>query len=143
MDLFEAGYLGLFLVSFLSATIIPLSSEGVLILMLTQNYSPLACLIIATTGNSLGSFTNLLIGYLGNPLWLKRFGMNEKRLLKFQSRVQKYGFWLGLISWIPIIGDPMTIALGFFRVPILKVSLLIVLGKLVRYAVLIWMVMNA
>lgn len=138
MDLFEAGYIGLFLASFLSATIIPLSSEGILILMLYQGFNPIGCLAVATTGNSLGSFTNLLIGRLGNPLWLKRFGMSEKRLIKFQDKIQKYGFWLGLISWIPLIGDPLTIALGFFRVSLWKVMVLVVLGKLVRYLLIIY-----
>lgn len=137
MDLFEISYTGLFLASFLSATIIPLSSEGILILMLFQGFSPLNCLWLATLGNSLGSLTNLGIGRLGDPLWLKRFGMTEKRLLSFQDKVQRYGFWLGLISWVPIIGDPMTIALGFFRVSFWKVSVLIVFGKLTRYAILI------
>jgi membrane protein YqaA with SNARE-associated domain len=74
---------------------------------------------------------------LGNPLWFKRFGVKEEKLISFELRIQKYGYWLAFFSWLPFIGDPMTIALGFFRVPFWKVTFLIVLGKFLRYLVLI------
>lgn len=137
MDLFEAGYTGLFVVSFLSATILPLSSEGILLLMLGLGYNPLICLIIASSGNILGGSTNYLLGRLGNPLWLKKFGMTEARLLKFETQIQKYGFWTAFLSWVPFIGDPLIVALGFFRTSFVPVFICMSLGKIVRYLVLI------
>lgn len=137
MDFISLGYLGLFLAAFLSATIIPFTSEGILLLLLSQDYDPWLCLVLATIGNSLGGITNYFIGLLGNPLWLKRFGVNEKKLFGFEKRVQKHAYWLAFFSWVPFIGDPLTIALGFFRVPFWKVTFLIVLGKFLRYLVLV------
>lgn len=137
MDYISLGYIGLFLAGFLSATIIPMNSEFVLLALLSQDYDPWMCLSIATIGNSLGGLTNYLLGRLGNPLWFKRFGVSEERLLSFETRIQKYGFWLAFFSWVPFIGDPLTVALGFFRVPFGKVTFLIVLGKLIRYLVLV------
>jgi len=137
MDLISLGYLGLFLAAFLSATIIPFTSEGILLLLLSQNYDPWLCLTLATIGNSLGGLTNYVIGLFGNPLWLKRFGVSEKKLFSFETRVQKYGYWLAFFSWVPFIGDPLTIALGFFRVRFCRVCFLLVFGKFLRYLVLI------
>jgi membrane protein YqaA with SNARE-associated domain len=137
MDFISLGYLGLFFAGFLSATIIPMNSEIVLLALLSQDFDPWTCLLIATIGNSLGGITNYFLGKLGNPLWFKRFGVKEDKLLTFKNRVQKYGYWLAFFSWVPIVGDPMTIALGFFRVNFWKVTVLIILGKLLRYLVLI------
>lgn len=137
MDFISLGYIGLFLAGFLSATILPMNSEFVLLALLSQKFDPLTCLIIATFGNSLGGLTNYFLGKLGNPLWFKRLGVKEEKLLSFEQRIQKYGYWLAFFSWVPIIGDPMTIALGFFRVPFWKVTFLIVVGKFLRYLVLV------
>lgn len=137
MDFISLGYIGLFLAGFLSATILPMNSEFILLALLSQDFDPWTCLLIATIGNSMGGLTNYFLGKLGNPLWFKRFGVKEKKLLSFEQRIQKYGYWLAFFSWVPIIGDPMTIALGFFRVSFWKTTFLIVLGKLLRYLVLV------
>jgi membrane protein YqaA with SNARE-associated domain len=137
MDLISLGYFGLFLAAFLSATILPMSSEGILLLMLTQNFDPWMCLLIATVGNSLGGLTNYGIGMLGDPKWFGRFGVKEDKLLRFEKKIQRYGYWLAFLSWVPFVGDPLTIALGFFRVPFKKVLTLMILGKFMRYFVLI------
>ena len=137
MDFFSLGYFGLFFASFLSATIVPFTSEGILLLFLGAAYNPILCLFCATVGNSLGGITNYIIGSFGNPLWLKRFGINENKLASFEKRIQKFGFWLAFFSWVPIIGDPMTIALGFFKVPFWKVLILLILGKFLRYFILV------
>lgn len=136
MDYISLGYFGLFAASFLSATILPMSSEGILLLMLSSNYDPLTCLIIATAGNSLGGITNYGIGILGNPNWLKRLGVNEEKLYSFEARIKRHGYFLAFLSWVPFIGDPLTIALGFFRVPFWRVLFFLVLGKFLRYLAL-------
>jgi membrane protein YqaA with SNARE-associated domain len=136
MDFISIGYSGLFFAGFLSATILPMNSEAVILLMLSQDYDPWACILVATIGNSLGGITNYFLGLLGNPKWLKRIGITEEKILSFEVRVQKYGYWLAFFSWVPFIGDPMTVALGFFRVSFWRVALLIILGKFLRYLVL-------
>jgi membrane protein YqaA with SNARE-associated domain len=131
--LFSAGYTGLFVSSFLSATILPFSSEGILLLLLKSDFNPILCLLFATIGNSLGGLTNYTIGSFGNPLWLKKVGVTEAKILSFETKVQRYGVWLAFFSWIPIIGDPLSIALGFFKTSFWKFTFLMVLGKFIRY----------
>jgi membrane protein YqaA with SNARE-associated domain len=133
MDLITIGFTGLFIVTFLSATILPLSSELFLVLMLSKGYDPVTCLIVATVGNSLGGLTNYGIGRLGNPKWLKKTGLTDEKIEKYNGLVSKYGSWLALISWVPIIGDPLVICLGYFRVSFLKILFLVVIGKFLRY----------
>ncbi len=136
MDVISIGFGGLFLAGFLSATILPMNSEAVILLMLSQHFDPWTCVLVATIGNSLGGLTNYFLGLLGNPKWLKRIGITEKKILTFEVRVQKYGYWLAFFSWVPFIGDPMTVALGFFRVSFWRVTFLVILGKFLRYLVL-------
>lgn len=133
MDYFSIGFTGLFLITFLSATILPFSSELFLLLMLSKGFEPSTCLIIATTGNSLGGITNYGIGRLGNLKWLKRTGVSEDKLETYCFTIQKYGSWLAFLSWIPIIGDPLVIALGYFRVSFIRVFILLIAGKFLRY----------
>ena len=136
MDFISIGYSGLFFAGFLSATILPMNSEAVILLMLSQDFDPWTCILVATIGNSLGGLTNYFLGLLGNPKWLKRIGITEEKILSFEGRVQKYGYWLAFFSWVPFIGDPMTVALGFFRVSFWRVTFLVILGKFLRYLVL-------
>lgn len=133
MELFTIGFTGLFFLTFLSATILPIASEAFLILMLSQGFDPITCLFVATIGNSIGGITNYGIGRLGNPKWTKRMGVSENKLEKYNASVLKYGSWLALLSWIPIIGDPLVIGLGYFRVSFSKVSILLIIGKFGRY----------
>jgi len=137
MELFSIGFIGLFLASFLSATILPMSSEGILLLMLSQQYDPLSCLIIATIGNSLGGLTNYALGMFGNALWFKRFRIKEEKLMTFQKRIQKNGYLIAFFSWVPFIGDPLTVALGFFKVRFIPVLIFIIFGKFLRYLVFV------
>jgi membrane protein YqaA with SNARE-associated domain len=139
MDWVSLGYVGLFLSGFLSATILPMNSEAVLLVLLAKNFDPYFCLLVATVGNTLGGYTNYWLGILGNPIWFKRFGIQEDKLKSFENKVQRYGYWLAFFSWVPFIGDPLAIALGFFRVSLWRVALLILLGKFLRYlALVVW-----
>ena len=133
MDYISLGFLGLFILTFLSATVLPLSSEFFIYLMFANEYDPTICIVIATIGNSLGGFTNYGLGRLGNLNWLKKVGMNQEKIEKHSIRIQKYGSWLAFFSWVPFIGDPLLVALGYFRSPFLKVAILTVIGKFLRY----------
>jgi membrane protein YqaA with SNARE-associated domain len=137
MNFFELGYIGLFAVCFLAATILPLSSEGVLLAFLFGGYDPFLSLLIASLGNIMGGSTNYWLGRIGNPGWLKTLGMNEQKILNFENRIQHYGYWSALLSWLPIIGDPILVALGFFRANWWRVFALMSLGKIARYSILI------
>jgi membrane protein YqaA with SNARE-associated domain len=139
MDYFELGYFGLFAIAFLAATIIPLTSEGVLFLFLMNGYDPLICLFVASFGNILGGLTNYLLGYLvpTNKL-LERFKKSKNYFLIHQ-KATKHGYWLAVFGWVPIIGDPLLLLLGALRVSFLPFILLMSIGKVLRYYIIIFL----
>ena len=133
----EAGYIGLFISAFFAATILPVASEAFLLGMLAYHYDPLICLVVAATGNTLGAMLNYYIGYLGNPIWLKKIGVSREKIEQWKERVQKYGIWLALFSWLPLVGDLIGVALGFFRSPKHVTFVFFAIGKLIRYSIVI------
>lgn len=140
MSFFELGYFGIFLACFISATIVPFTSEGVLLLFILSGYDPLYSLLIATAGNALGSVTNYLLGLLGNPDRIKQRFKNPDRFSRLSDAVQTYGYWLSALTWVPFIGDPLAIALGFFRVNFWYFLILMTLSKFLRYLVVIYFI---
>lgn len=134
---FELGYLALFLVCFLAATVLPFSSEVFFGLMLASTFDPLLSLIAASLGNWLGGMSSYALGHLGKTDLLSRwFRIPKAKVLSLESRVQRYGAWSALLCWAPVIGDPIAVALGFFRVRMLPVATLMLVGKTARYAVI-------
>jgi membrane protein YqaA with SNARE-associated domain len=129
-------YLSLFASCFLSATILPFASELGLAAAIASGYDPVISVIVATIGNSLGGLTNYYLGKFGKFLWLKKSEAAEKRQNKLNQYVTKYGSLCALLSWVPIIGDPLLVILGFMRVKLLPVAIYMVLGKLIRYMVI-------
>ena len=136
MALESLGLIGLFLATFLAATILPFSSEAILLFFLSKNVDPILCLTIATLGNSLGGLTNYVLGRLGNPLWLTYIGVKQDKILKREKWAIKYGSFLAFFSWTPFIGDPLLVVLGYFRSKPLPTLLWMTTGKLLRYLVL-------
>lgn len=138
MSYFELGYIGLFAACFLSATIIPFASEGVFLLFILNGFDPYITLIVATIGNSTGGLTNYGIGLLGREEKIRRLMKKPERFDQFSRWIKKYGAWLGLLSWTPILGDPLTIMLGFFRVSFLPTLILLIIGKFARYFIILY-----
>lgn len=137
MDYISLGLIGLFSIGFLSATILPLASEGVLIAFLYHGFNPVSCFFVISIGNTLGSFTNYLLGYYASNSFRSR-KKDPHKYMRFKTNVQKYGVWLGLLSWVPILGDPLTIAMGYFKVRFVPMASLIFIGKSLRYGVIIY-----
>jgi membrane protein YqaA with SNARE-associated domain len=133
----ELGYFGLFVAAFLAATILPLSSEVVLTILLLNGLSPVALIAIATVGNVLGSLTNYALGFWASleaiRKWLK---MSEEEFVRAEQRFVKYGYFCLCFAWVPIIGDPITVIAGFLRIRLLWFVLLVSAGKLLRYIVI-------
>lgn len=137
---FEYGYWALFLAAFLAATILPFSSDVMVGGMALAGFDPTLILLSAGTGNILGGITTYGLGRLGNPDWLKKlFRVTEEKLRRYEERIRKYGSWMALLSWVPFAGDIIVLALGFFRVPFWPVFWLMSIGKMGRYAVIIWL----
>ena len=130
------SYAGLLLMSFLAATVLPLSSEALLLLMLGGEFDPTWTIAVASVGNIAGGCTNYGIGRLGNPTWLRRLQVSESRLESLETLVRDYGAWAAWLGWVPFIGDPILVALGFFRARWWTVFAAMALGKVGRYLVL-------
>lgn len=138
MDFFSSlGLLGMFLSAFLAATVLPLSSEIVLGLLLAGGYAPLPVVGVATIGNVLGSQVNYWIGLVGTGWLIQKVSrVSEDDIQKARNRFQSWGTASLLLAWVPVIGDPMTVAAGMLRVNIWVFLCLVTLGKLGRYLVL-------
>ena len=131
------AYSVLFFGSFAAATLLPLPSEAILIGSYEAGLNIALCLIVATCGNFLGGLTNYYIGLkCNNEQLIRRFKFSNEKIDRWEKRFAKWGAWLGLISWIPFVGDPMLVILGFFKVNVLPLSITMIIGKFLRYLVL-------
>ena len=131
----EVIYLSLFAISFLAATILPLSSELMLAgLIATSNYDSLLLLIVASFGNVLGSVFNWTLGFYSRNLITKKwFPFKDKQIERSSKWFNKFGRGSLLFAWIPIIGDPITLAAGLLRVKFIEFVILVTIGKVSRY----------
>ena len=130
----EWGYLGLFIASFLGATIIPFSSELVFSLLIIKGYDFNLSLLVATTGNWLGGLSSYFLGRLGKWSTLEKyFRLKKEKIVKFKTNIDKWGSFLAFFCWLPVIGDPIAVGLGFFRINYILVAIWMFIGKFVRY----------
>jgi len=131
------GLWSLFFISFCASTLLPLGSEWLLVALLLQGSNPVATVVVATIGNSLGAGTNYLIGFYGGD-WLKEKMLRIDKAQQQQAEkwFNRYGSWSLLLAWLPIIGDPLCVVAGILRTPLLRFSLLVTTGKGLRYTVL-------
>jgi membrane protein YqaA with SNARE-associated domain len=130
-----AAYAGLFVAALAAATLLPMQSEALLVGLLLADYSPLALVLTASAGNILGSAVNWLIGrgierFAGRRL--AQTGAGWKHATRWYRR---YGKWSLLLSWVPIIGDPLTLIAGVLREPFPTFLLLVAIAKTGRYLV--------
>ncbi len=132
------SYLGLFLAAFGAATLLPMQSEAVLVgMLLSDRYVSSTLLAVATFGNVLGSTLNWVLGRSIERLRHKRwFPVSKSKLEKARQSYLRYGRWSLLLSWVPIIGDPLTVVAGVMREPFWSFLLIVTLAKGVRYLVL-------
>jgi membrane protein YqaA with SNARE-associated domain len=133
-----AALSGLFMAAFVAATILPAQSEAVLVgLIYTGHYAVWILVAVASVGNVLGSVVNWLLGRgierFRNRPW---FPVKQTSLQRAQGWYQRYGKWSLLLSWAPIIGDPLTVVAGVMREPFPVFLLLVTIAKVGRYVVL-------
>lgn len=132
-----ALYAGLFFLALVSATLIPGQSEAALVGLLVAGHSPWWVLVIASVGNILGSVLNWLLGRGVERFRERRwFPVSPEKLAQYQHWYTKYGKWSLLLSWAPVIGDPLTIVAGIMRERFAVFFLLVSLAKTGRYLVL-------
>ena len=133
----EWGLWGLFFSSFISSTLLPGGSEAILAaLQFNKMHDPLTLLSVATAGNTLGGLSSWLVGFLIAKRW------PTKNLLKPDQQraadwLEQHGSPLLLLSWLPIIGDPLCLAAGWLKINFWSALLFIAVGKAARYAVIL------
>lgn len=128
------GLIGLFIGNLLAATIVPFSSDALYIAVLAATRQPLPCFIVATLGNWAGSVITFYMGRIGRWEWIEKwFKVKPETLEKQKAYVSRYGIWLALISWVPVIGDILVLALGFYKARPGWTILLLLAGKALRF----------
>lgn len=131
------GYAGMFVASFLAGSVFPFSSEAVMAALTLMDLNIWILVAYSTLGNVLGGMFNYFVGRLGNDKWVyKLFRVKEDRMEKAQTLVHRYGSWMGLLSWVPILGSVITISLGLLHINVGKAFLSTFIGKFLRYVVL-------
>ncbi|MEE4576006.1 YqaA family protein [Pseudomonas alliivorans] len=140
-----SSYFGLFMAALGAATLLPMQSETVLAgMLLSQAYPAAVLLLLATAGNVLGSILNWLLGRSIIRLRHKRwFPASEAQLEKAQRFYLTYGYWSLLLSWVPLIGDPLTVIAGVLREPLWRFVLIVTLAKGARYLIVAALVTHA
>lgn len=131
---------GLFLWSFLAATLVPLSSEAALSAAHAMAVAPPGLLFAAAlAGNVCGALVNWFLG-----LWCLRFQhkrwfpVTPVQLQKAEARFRRWGAWTLLFSWIPVVGDPLTFVAGALHYPLARFLIVVTIGKAARYAAILW-----
>ncbi|MEP9373320.1 YqaA family protein [Mesorhizobium sp. KR1-2] len=140
-----AVYAGLFAVAFVAATLLPAQSEAALAgLIVMGDYSPAALVLVASAGNILGSTVNWLIGRRVEVYRDKRwFPVSPRMLDRATGWYKRYGRWSLLLSWMPVIGDPLTFVAGVLREPLWSFVVMVTVAKTARYLVVAVAVMAA
>lgn len=136
-----AGYVGLFVISFVAATLAPLGSELFVTALVAGGYNSWLVLLVATAGNSLGSLFNYYVGKWGGDFLFSRWiHLEPAKLAQAQRFYQRWGAPALFFAWAPVIGDALTLVSGTLRLNLFSFCFWVVLGKALRYLVLIGLV---
>jgi membrane protein YqaA with SNARE-associated domain len=133
----QYGYAGLLVFSFLAATLIPVSSEGALALALNFKLGMIGAVTVATIGNCAGVAVNYWLGHVAaERLLARRPGSAAQR--RAVDLLRRYGLWGLLLSWLPVIGDPITVVAGALRLNLRAFLLVAFSLRFLRYVAIAW-----
>lgn len=136
--LIDWGYLGLFVSSLLAGSIIPFSSELVMLALVKVGLNPAACVLAATLGNTIGGMTCYYMGRLGKTDWIEKyFKIKKGKIEKTQRFLQGKGALMAFFTFLPFAGEAIAIALGFMRSNVFLTMTSMLAGKLIRYIVML------
>lgn len=138
MEWFQGlGLPGLFLGTFMAATMVPFNSTVLYIGILLTGVNPWIVFLVGTLGNWSGGLTTYGVGRIGKWEWIEKwFKVKPETLTAQKEKIDRWGSLLALVTWFPFIGDVFAIALGFYRVPFWKCSFYMLIGKGLRF--LLW-----
>jgi membrane protein YqaA with SNARE-associated domain len=136
--IFSLGYFGLFLISFLSASLVPLASEFFVLGMPPLGYNVWLVIVVATIGSYLGSLLNYYVGKKGTDFVLGRYiKIDPKTWTRAEKFYERWGPVALFFSWVPFIGDPLTAVAGALHMHLGTFSFWVLFGKTLRYLVLL------
>jgi len=131
---------GLFVASFLAATVVPFSSEAILTLLIINGTDAWTAVLVATAGNWLGGMSSYAIGYLGKWEWIEKYlRVKRETIEKWHNRLYKKGAIFAFLCWVPFVGDVFAVGLGLLRSDVMITALAMLAGKFVRYVIWGWL----
>ena len=131
------GYWGLFFSAFIAGSILPFSSEAVMIVLLHMGLDPVLCVAAASLGNTLGGMSCYWIGTLGKSEWITRLGVSEKQLARARRFLAGRGALMAFFAFLPTIGEAIAIVLGLMRSNVWLTGGSMLAGKALRYIVVL------
>ncbi|MCW7754310.1 DedA family protein [Desulfobotulus sp. H1] len=139
----ELWLAGLFLSAFIAATLLPGASEVLLIAALLNGKDPVTSVFAATLGNVLGAVTTFYIG-----LWVggnagRYLGISDEKRQRSGEWISRYGSWVLIFSWVPVIGDPLVLAAGMLGMKTTRFLIFMTMGKAGRYLLVAWLTLGA
>ena len=138
--LFDYSLWGLFLASFLAATVVPFSSEALLTYLIVNGTDPYSAVVVATAGNWLGGMSSFAIGYLGKWEWIEKYlRIDRAKIEKWHDRLYKRGAIFAFFCWLPAVGDIIAVGLGLLRANVLITAIAMLAGKFIRYVIWGWL----
>ena len=141
--LINYGPWGMFIAAFLAGSILPFSSEAIMIALLAMGISPWTLLLYASFGNSLGGVTCYYIGRLTTPEKIQQlFRIKPQNMERARKLVLRWGPWMGLLCWLPILGEAILVTLGIMRSHPLLTNIMMLIGRTLRYAALLFSAMG-
>ena len=133
----QYGYAGMFLSAFVAGSFLPFSSEAVMVALMAAGLKPVLLLAYASIGNWGGSMVNYWIGRQGKMEWIEQYlHVKHDRLKKTKAFMEDKGAWVGILSFLPVLGTAICVALGLMRANITITAMSVFVGKLLRYAAL-------
>ena len=131
------GYWGLFLSAFVAGSIVPFSSEAVMVVLVRLGLDPALCLLAAATGNTAGGMTCYWIGTLGKTEWITRLGVSTRQLARARKFLSGRGALMAFFAFLPTIGEAIAIVLGLMRSNVWLTGGAMLAGKTLRYIVVL------
>lgn len=142
--LIDWGYVGLFISALLAGSIIPFSSELVLVALVNVELSPAVCVLSAALGNTVGGMTCYYMGRLGRIDWIEKyFKVKKEKIDRMQHFLQGKGALMAFFAFLPFVGEAIAIALGFMRSNLMLTTVSMFIGKLLRYMAMLWALQGA
>lgn len=137
--LLDYGYWGMFVSAILAGSVLPFSSEAVLIGLLSGGLEPVPLLISASIGNIIGGMLNYVAGRMGRMEWIEKYlHVKQSSIDRAERFMSGRGALMGFFAFVPVIGSAITVVLGLTRANLLITIISVSVGKVLRYALMIW-----